>query len=75
MSSKSNWRSNPNRVDFSIDLNKSEIIKEFKPFVSVGFVFLDSSSRQVPIKILRDTGATQALLFRRFIATECQHFY
>ena len=63
VSSKSNWHSNPNRAESSIGLDKSEIIREeFKPFVSEGFVSLESSSSQVPIKILRDTGATQSLL-------------
>ena len=63
VSSKSNWRSNPKRTEFSISLDKSEIIREeFKPFVSEGFVSLESSSSQVPIKILRDTRATQSLL-------------
>ena len=63
VSSKSNWRSNPNRAAPSIGLDKSEIIREeFKPFVSEGFVSLESSSCQVPIQILRDTGATQSLL-------------
>ena len=63
VSSKSNWRSNPNRAESSIGLDKSEIIREeFKPFVSEGFVSLKSNSSQVPIKILRDTGATQSLL-------------
>ena len=33
-----------------------------KTFVSEGFLSLESSSSQVPIKILRDTGATQSLL-------------
>ena len=37
VSSKSNWRSNPNRAESSIGLDKSEIIREeFKPFVSEG---------------------------------------
>ena len=63
VSSKSNWHSNANRAESSIGLDKSEIIREeFKPFVSEGFVSLESSSSQVPIKILRDTGATQSLL-------------
>ena len=63
VSSKSNWRSNLNRAESSIGLDKSEIIREeFKPFVSEGFVSLESSSSQVPINILRDTGATQSLL-------------
>ena len=63
VSSKSNWRSNPNRAESSIGLDMSEIIRdEFKPFVSEGFVSLESSSSPVPIKILRDTGATQSLL-------------
>ena len=63
VSSKSNWHSYPNRTESSIGLEKSEIIREeFKPFVSEGFVSLESSSSQVPIKILRDNGATQSLL-------------
>ena len=63
VSSKSNWCSDPNRRESSIGLDKSEIIREeFKPFVSEGFVSLESSSSQVPIQILRDTGATQSLL-------------
>ena len=37
VSSKSNWRSNPNRAECSTGLDKSEIIRgEFKPFVSEG---------------------------------------
>ena len=63
VSSKSNWCSNSNRTESCIGLDKSEIVREeFKPFVSDGFVSLVSSSSQVPIKILRDTGATQSLL-------------
>ena len=63
VSSKSNWHSNPNRAECSTGLDKSEIIRdEFKPFVSEGFISLEGSSSQVPIKILRDTGATQSLL-------------
>ena len=62
VSSKSNWRSIPNSAESSIRLNKSEIREEFKPFVSDGFVSLDKSSNRVPIKILRETGATQSLL-------------
>ena len=63
VSSKSNWYSNPNGTESSIGLDKSEIIREeFKHFVSKGFVSLESSSSQVPIKILSDTGATQSLL-------------
>ena len=56
-------RPNPNRTESSIGLDKSEIIREeFKPFVSESFVSLENSSSQVPIKILRDTGAPQSLL-------------
>ena len=63
MCSKPNWHSNPKRAESSIGLDKSEIIREeVKPFVSEGFVSLESSSNQVSIKILRDTGATQSLL-------------
>ena len=63
VSSNSNWHSNFNREESSIGLDKSEIIREeFKPFVSKGYVSLECNSSQVPIKILRDTGATQSLL-------------
>ena len=63
VSSKSIWHSNPNRVESDVGLVKSDIIRqEFKTFVSEGLVFLNSSSSQVPIKILRDTAATQSLL-------------
>ena len=34
----------------------------FKPFLSEGLVSLEGSFSQVPIKILRDTAATQSLL-------------
>ena len=50
VSRKSNWRSNPNRTESGICLDKSEIVREeFKPFVTEGFVSLESSSSQVPI--------------------------
>ena len=63
VSRKSNWCPNPNRAESSIGSDKSEIIREeFKAFVSEGFVSLESSSSQVTIKILRNTGATQSLL-------------
>ena len=40
-----NWSSNPNRAECSIGLNNSEVIREeLKPFVSEGFVSLESSS-------------------------------
>ena len=61
VSSKSNSCSNPNRAESSIGFNKSENIRE-ESFMSEGFVSLESSSSQVPIKILRNTGATQSLL-------------
>ena len=68
VSSKSNWHSNPNRAESSIGLDKSEIImEEFKSFVSEAFISLESSSSRVPIKILRDTGATQSLLLEGII--------
>ena len=59
VANKTDWLSNPNKTESIISLNKSEIIRVvFKPFVS-----LESGSSQVPIKILRHTGATQTLLF------------
>ena len=76
MSSKSYWHSSPNRAESSIGLDKSEIIREeFKPFVSEGFIFLESSSSQVSIKILRTQWGYSVLAFRRCIAIEYQHFY
>ena len=63
VSNKSNWRSNSNRAESSIGLDKSEIIREqFKPLVSEGSVSLESSASQVPIKILTDTWSIQPLL-------------
>ena len=54
---------------------KSDIIREeFKPFVSEGFVSLDSSSSQIPIKILRDTGATQSLVLEGVMSISVSTF-
>ncbi|XP_051888858.1 uncharacterized protein LOC127579869 isoform X2 [Pristis pectinata] len=39
-----------------------EVRKEFRSYVSEGFVSLNDESPQVPVKILRDTGASQSLL-------------
>ena len=65
VSGKSDWHSNPKRAECSTGSDKSEIIREeFKPFVSDGFISLESSSSQVPIKILRDNGATHSLLLQ-----------
>ena len=45
VSSKFTWHLYLNRAESSITLNKSEIIREeFKPFVFVGLVSLDSCS-------------------------------
>ena len=45
--------------------DKSESVRsEFLPFVSEGFVSLDNESDAVPIRILRDTGATQSLMLQ-----------
>ena len=63
VSSKSHLCDSPNKLESGNRVFKSEVIrKEFEPFVSEGFVSLDSNSSSVPIKILRDTGATQSLL-------------
>ncbi|KAJ8031754.1 hypothetical protein HOLleu_25057 [Holothuria leucospilota] len=45
--------------------SKDQIKEEYLPFVSEGFISLDGNSAHPPvkIKILRDTGATQSLLF------------
>ena len=72
--SKSNWHSNPNRKEYGIGLEKSETIREeFKPFVSEGFVSSESSSSQVPIKILRDTGATQSQSYFSFLCCDLSY--
>ena len=47
------------KPDFEVDF----IRKEFRPFVSEGSVSL-TDANSVPIKILRDTGATQSLLLK-----------
>ena len=39
-----------------------DVREEFLPFVSEGFVSLTENSSPVPIRILRDTGASQSLL-------------
>ena len=45
---------------------KFDVREEYRPFVSVGSVSLvDSISTSVPVKILRDTGATQTLMSKR----------
>ena len=36
--------------------------EHYKPFMSTGFVSLTASSERVPVRILRDTGASQSLL-------------
>ena len=44
---------------------KFDVREEYRPFVSVGSVSLvDSLSTPAPVKILRDTGATQTLLLK-----------
>ncbi|XP_076745575.1 uncharacterized protein LOC112435382 [Maylandia zebra] len=39
-----------------------KVDKEFKPFVSNGFVSLIGEDRRTPVRILRDTGAKQSLI-------------
>ena len=34
----------------------------FKPFISEGFVCMSQNATPLPVKILRDTGASQTLL-------------
>ena len=73
VSSKSKWLSIHNRPESGISLDKYAIIREeFNPFVSEGFVSLEDSSSQVPIK--RHWGYS-VLALRNCIAIECQHFY
>ena len=44
---------------------KLDVREEYRPFMSVGSVSLvDSISTSVPVKILRDTGATQTLMLK-----------
>ena len=44
---------------------KFDVREEYRPFVSVGSVsFVDSLSTPAPVRILRDTGATQTLLLK-----------
>merc|ERR1712121_212181 len=37
-------------------------MEEYKPFMSQGFVSINDSSTDIPIQILRDTGASQTIL-------------
>ena len=39
-------------------------LEEEHPFVSEGFVSLTKENTQIPIKILRDTGASQSLMIQ-----------
>ena len=49
--------------EVEVKRSESEFIKEeFKPFVSEGFVSLKGNANLHPIKIMRDTGASQSLL-------------
>ena len=53
-----------NRTPVDFD-PKFDVREEYRPFVSVGSVsFVDSLSTPAPVKILRDTGATQTLLLK-----------
>eukprot|EP00066_Takifugu_rubripes_P025346 XP_011614612.1 PREDICTED: uncharacterized protein LOC105418111 [Takifugu rubripes] len=48
-----------------INCESSDLLrKDFLPFVSEGFVSLSENSTPQPIRILRDTGASQSLLLR-----------
>ncbi|XP_041461220.1 uncharacterized protein LOC121412474 [Lytechinus variegatus] len=46
----------------SVNRENRAVSVGYKPFVTEGFVSLSGSSEEVPIRILRDTGATQTLL-------------
>jgi hypothetical protein len=37
-------------------------MEDYKPFMSKGFVSIDDNTASKPIRILRDTGASQSLL-------------
>ena len=39
-----------------------DFMEEYKPFMSQGFVSINDSSTDIPIQILRDTGASQTIL-------------
>ena len=62
VSSKTNWHSVPNRAESSMHLDKSEIIRKSSNLLYLRVCIIGKYSSQVPIKILRDTGATQSLL-------------
>lgn len=49
-------------------------MKDYKPFLSQGFVSLDDSSKIPPVKILRDTGAAQTLLLEGVLPLSEQTF-
>jgi len=44
--------------------NNGEVAKSYAPFVSKGLVSLVGQPVKSPIRILRDTGATQSLIWR-----------
>ena len=43
------------------------LLEEEHPFVSEGFVSLTKEDAQVPVKILRDTGASQSLMLQNVV--------
>ena len=48
----------------SPNTSRDPLRKEFLPFVSEGFVSLSEDSPSMPIRVLRDTGASQSLLLQ-----------
>ena len=57
---KSLLQSTPDFQDFKP--STSDFMEDYKPFMSQGFVSLNDSGTDIPIKILRDTGASQTIL-------------
>ena len=58
---KKNSSSKPTAL--TANVSQSDIVRqEFEPFISNGFVSYEGENTQFPIKILRDTGASQSLL-------------
>ena len=45
-----------------VKVKSSSVMEVFEPFISNGFVSLSSDSSATPIRILRDTGASQSLI-------------
>ena len=47
---------------FSVDSLDTGLNSNYSPFISKGFVFLKDSGELIPVKILRDTGASESFI-------------